>query len=145
MKKAFASLTTAIVYFTTAMPVLAQGVPQEWTGVCVEGDVATIMGFQCLLANVFSVGITVIGLAGFVMFIYSAFKLMLSGGNTKATESARNTITYAVVGIAVAISAFIILNLIAAFTGVELIKTFRLTAEDTPAPTTQRGRFQIQE
>lgn len=147
MKKTVTSfLILAVLFLIFPLSVSAQG-PQAWSGVCVAGpndDVATILGLQCLLANVFSIGITVIGLAGFVMFIYSAFQLMLSGGNSKATESARNSITYAVVGIVVAISAFIILNLIAAFTGVDIITTFRLSVDDAPTPT-RRGGFQIQQ
>lgn len=132
MKKVLFSLTfTTLSFLIAATPALAQG-PQAWSGVCVENGVATILGLQCLLANVLSVGVTVIGLIGFVMFIYSAFQLMLSGGNSKATESARNAITYAVVGIVVAISAFIILNLLAAFTGVSLLTRFSLSVDNFP-------------
>lgn len=119
--------------FLFAQPALAQG-PQPWSGDCVETrvgyenntpyQVATIQGFGCLLANVFSVAITMIGLVAFAMFIFASFKYMLSGGNSKGIESARGTITYAIIGIIVALSAFIIVNLIAAFTGVDIITNF---------------------
>src|SRR5262245_53794023 len=101
-------------------PVYAQ--TQTWSGVCVgptqlnsntnASDVATIQGIQCLVANIFTVIITVIGLAGFVMFIVGAFRYMVSGGNSKGTETAKNTLTFMVIGITVALSGFIILNLL---------------------------------
>lgn len=99
----------------------AQAQTAAWEGVCVEGTgadaVATIQGIQCLVANVLSVAITGIGLSGFVMMIIGSFKYLLSGGNSKGIEEARGTITFAIVGLVVALSAFIILNILEAFTG----------------------------
>jgi len=100
--------------------------PQEWTGVCVldktqsgfVSDVATIQGLQCLLANVLSVAVTLIGLAAFGVFVFSAIQLMLSGGNSKGLEAAKGSMTMAIVGIVVSLSAFIILGLISQFTGI---------------------------
>lgn len=94
-------------------------------------DVATVQGLECLIANIFTVIITLIGLAGLVMFIVGGFMWMLSGSNSGNTEKARNAITYAVVGIVVALSAFIIINLIANFTGVQTITKFIIPDSDT--------------
>ncbi|MCA9370136.1 hypothetical protein KC686_03190, partial [Candidatus Woesebacteria bacterium] len=80
----------------------------------------------CLVANVFVVIITLIGLAGFVMFIIASFRWMTAGSNTEGIKKARATMTYAVVGIVVSLSAFIVLNVLADFTGVEAIKVFRI-------------------
>lgn len=85
-------------------------------------DVATIQGFACLIGNVLSVAITLIGMVALVMFIAASFRYLLSGGNSKSTEQARSTLTYAVAGLVVAISAFIILNLISNFTGIDVSK-----------------------
>jgi hypothetical protein len=126
-------VTSLIAYLYTASNVFAQ--TSTWTGVCVGGaanDVATLQGLECLIANVFTVIITLIGLAAFVMFIVGSVRWLISGGNASNVEKARNTMTYAVVGIVIALSAFIVLNLIAGFTGVETIKTFRIpTSSDT--------------
>lgn len=111
-------------FFIFAQQAFAQS---AWSGVCVGGDdndVATIQGLECLIANVFQVILTVIGLAGFVMMIIGAFRWLVSGGNAKGVEAARNTITFAVVGLVVALSAFIVLNLIASFTGINVITSF---------------------
>ncbi len=99
-----------------------------WVGACVGGagkDVATIQGVECLIANALTVFIALIGLAAFVMIVIAAFRYLVSGGNTTSTEKARNTVTWAIIGIVVALSAFIILNLLSAFTGVDLTK-FRI-------------------
>lgn len=146
-KNIFKSLLIALILTTIILPgtVHAQ---EAWSGVCVaEGlqatesgleagrgdDVATIQGFQCLIANAFSVIITVIGLAGFVMFVIGAFQWMLSGNNSKGVETARQSMTYAVIGIVVALSGFIIINLIAEFTGVNVIRQFIIPGSDAPA------------
>lgn len=128
----------------------AQSFGSAWGGVCVGGaeqDVATIQGFECLLANILTVFIALIGLAAFVMVLVGAFRYLLSGGNTKSTEQARSTITWAIIGIIVALSAFIILNLLSAFTGVKLTEFFipRSTDEylyETPSGPAPGGNVQ---
>lgn len=133
LKKIASTLTVFLILavgFLTPSPAYAQVQAQPvWTGRCVDAvytDVATIQGLECLIANVLTVAMTLIGLAGFALIIIGAFKYMVSGGSTKEIESARNTISFVVVGIVVALSAFIILNLITAFTGVGIIQQFRI-------------------
>lgn len=135
--KRLAAIGLAFVLLLTVLLVppfaQAQG-PQTWRGVCVagpDGDVATIQGFQCLIGNILSVAVTGIGLAGFVMLIVGAFTYQLSGGSSKSAETARNTITFAIVGLVVALSSFIILNMIAAFTGINAVTQFTIFAPNT--------------
>ena len=109
----------------------AQGIsgPQPWTtgaDACAYQGTATIRGIECIVANVLSVAITLLGLAGLVMMILGAFRYLISGGNSKETETARNTLTYAVIGLVVGLASFVILNLIAEFTGVKTILDFSL-------------------
>ncbi len=122
-----------------ALPPQAAAQTLPWSGGCIydadttddDAGVATIQGIECLVANVFIVFITIIGLAGFVMFIIASFRWMTSGGNTKGVETARNTFTFVVIGIVVALSAYIIINLIAAFTGINIIREFRVPNSDS--------------
>lgn len=115
------------IFLLSAHPTFAY-TPREWSGVCVASslpdgsDVATLQGLECLIANVFSIIITVIGLAGFIMFVIGAFRWMLSGNDSKGVETAKNTMTFAIIGIVVAISGFIILNLLSSFTNIDLTK-----------------------
>lgn len=102
---------------------------QSWEEIntgCVNAGVATVQGFGCMMANVLSVFLTILGVTGFIMVLYAAFNMMVMGGNSQATEKSKNTITMAIVGIILALSAFIIINLIAEFTGVETIKNFSI-------------------
>jgi len=112
-------------------PVFAQ--QKDWGGVCVGGedkDVATVQGLECLIANIFTVIITLIGLSAFIMFIVGSLTWLTAGSNSGNMEKARKSFTYAVVGIVVALSAFIILNLIASFTGVNIIRNFSIPTSD---------------
>ena len=134
MKKTFSRLQLAVMsVLWLALPaaVSAQMVgPQEWGGDCIEGDVATIQGLRCMIANILSIAITTIGFAGFIMLIVGSFRYLASGGNSKGTETAKNTITFAVIGLVVALSSFVILNLIAEFTGVKTILVFVIPSAD---------------
>lgn len=124
-----------VAFLYSTSPTFAQ--TASWSGVCVGGidnDVATVQGLECLIANVFTVIITLIGLAAFVMFIIGAVRWLISGGNSSNVDKARNTMTYAVIGVVIALSAFIVINLIAGFTGVETIKTFRIPTSDDTIP-----------
>jgi hypothetical protein len=122
LQNAYAFFVAFIFTFLlSATPAFAQG--QEWSeGVCVVTargqQVATLQGLQCLIGNILGVAVTLIGIAAFGIFVISSVQIMLSGGNSKGLESAKGSMTYAVVGIVVALSAFIILNLISQFTGI---------------------------
>lgn len=105
-----------------------------WTAnYCEVSGVATVQGLQCLIGNVMMVAVSLIGFAGFVMLIFGAFRYLISGGNSKGTEGARNTIMYAVIGLILALSSFVILNLIAQFTGIPSLTTFFIP-EDSVTP-----------
>ncbi len=129
MKKFLSLLASTAVFLSAPSPVSAQ--TKAWSGVCVGStaatkDVATIQGLECLIGNIFTIIITLVGLAGFVMFIVASFRYLLSGGNTKGTETARNSFTFVIIGIVVALSGFIILNFISTFTGVKDVTIFSI-------------------
>ena len=126
-----------LTFLSVAAPVRAQA-PKEWEDACVRevtnsdgstDKVATIQGIQCLIANVFSVAITILGLVGFVMLVIGSFYYLLSGGNSKGVETAQKTFTYAIIGLVVALSSFIILRFLAQFTGVSLIERFTIPTD----------------
>lgn len=127
----FAVLFAFVVVFGVPANVSAQGT-RAWSGVCVASGVATIQGFQCLIANILRIAVTGIGFAGFVMLIVGSFRYLLSGGNPKGIDEGKKTITYAVLGLIMALSAYFILRIIADFTGVEGILNFTI-----PAPSGQ--------
>jgi len=117
--------------FPIVKPVQAQASSWEQINAnCVVDGVATIQGIGCMLANVFSVVLTLIGLAGFVMIIYAAFIMLTSAGKSQQVEKSKNTITFAIIGIVLALSAFIIINLLASFTGIEILKSFSIPGSE---------------
>lgn len=54
--------------------------------------------------------------------IYGGIKWITSGGDKAGVESARKTITYAIVGLVIAFLAFFIINMIGSFFGVTLLR-----------------------
>lgn len=92
-------------------------------------EVATLQGIGCIARNILAVATTVIGLLAFVMLILGAFLWLSSGGQGKHIEAARQTITYAIAGLLVALMSFFIINLIANFTGAKGILRFDIFEE----------------
>ena len=123
------------------LPPLVSAQTKEWVdiqkdGFCVAGpyqDIATIQGIVCLLANVLSITLTGIGLAGFIMMIVGSLKYMILGGSEGA-KSAKGTMTYAVVGLVVALGAYAIMRFISEFTGIESILHFTLPSSLVGTP-----------
>lgn len=89
-------------------------------------QVATIQGFECIMQRVLNIAVSFIGLASFIMFIVGAFLFLTSGGSPKGAEAGRNTMTYAIIGIVIALLAAFILRFVAGFTGVGGILNFNL-------------------
>lgn len=136
LKKTFKKLSiftyTSLMFLYSALP--AKAATTGWSGVCIDTDnpdVATIQGFQCLIARLLSNFLTLVGIVSFLMFVVSGIRIMLSGGNSQAVEKSKSSITFAVVGLVVALSSFIILNLLSEFTGVKNILQFVIPTSDT--------------
>jgi hypothetical protein len=85
---------------------------------CAPEEIATIQCIECIFMNFLNIATTLAGLAVFVMFIAGGFQYLTSMGDPKGTESARNTLTYAVLGLVLVIAAWFILQFIEEFTGV---------------------------
>jgi len=66
-----------------------------------------------------------LGFAGIVLFlllIVGGFKYITSGGDPKAVEGAKKTLTYAIGGLVVILLSYLILVLITNITGVDVTK-----------------------
>lgn len=103
-----------------------------WNSDCfssLEGakNVATIRCLEPLFKNIVQAVVALAGVALFVMLLIGGFHFLFSGGDQKKLEAARGTMTGAIIGIVIIVTAFLILNTIAVFTGVESIKTFKVT------------------
>lgn len=62
------------------------------------------------------------GIALLVIIIIGGFKYITAGGNPQQAESAKKTLTYAIIGFVLLASSFLILKFIQQFTGVDVTK-----------------------
>jgi TRAP-type C4-dicarboxylate transport system permease small subunit len=85
-----------------------------------EDDVATFQGLENVFSRVISIVIGLAGLAFFIMLVLGGFKYMTAGGDPKAVESAKNTLTYAIAGLVLIALSYLILVFIEQFTGVNV-------------------------
>lgn len=113
--------------------------PREWETVipgCIDPQtgVPTIKCLEAVFANVLSVVATLAGIALFVMLTIGALRYLTSGGDPKATEAARKTMTSAILGITLIVGSYLILRLISSFTGLDLLK-FEIPTFSAPTPT----------
>lgn len=84
------------------------------------GGVATIKGIEAIFENVITVALAFAGIVLFVMFLTGGFRYLTAGGDAKATEAARGTLTHAIAGLVVLVLAYIIIQFISVITGVDL-------------------------
>lgn len=85
-----------------------------------QGDVATLKYLETIFANVISIALAFAAIVLFVMFLVGGFKYLTSGGDPKALEAAKGTLTHAIAGLVVLVLAFLILQLIKTITGVDV-------------------------
>ncbi|OGM10802.1 hypothetical protein A2Z22_02860 [Candidatus Woesebacteria bacterium RBG_16_34_12] len=86
----------------------------------VINGVSTIHGLEVIVNNIIVLALGFAGLALFIMLILGGFKYITSAGDPKKTESAKNTITYAILGLVLMALAYLILVFISQFTGVNV-------------------------
>ena len=94
--------------------------PAIWQYPCIDSatGVATIQGFECLFKNILRITTTVAGLAFGIMIIIGGFKLIFAGGEQKGLQSAKNSFTFAIIGLVLVLAIWFILSFIEHFTGV---------------------------
>lgn len=92
-----------------------------------DTDVATIGSLVSLFKNIVQAVVALAGVVLFVMLLIGGFSYLFSGGDQKKLEAAKGTISSAIIGLIVLISAYIIFSLIKMFTGTD-ITTIQLVA-----------------
>jgi TRAP-type C4-dicarboxylate transport system permease small subunit len=76
---------------------------------------ATLRDFEATFYNLLTAILALAGITVFIMLIIGGFRYITSGGDPKSTESAKNTITYAVAGLLVIALAYIIIRVVQQF------------------------------
>jgi hypothetical protein len=88
---------------------------------------ANITGLETIFGNIIRAALALGGIALFIMIIIGGFTYLSSSGDSKKAESAKNTVTYAILGVVLLALAYLILRLIASFTGVNAILNFDIS------------------
>ena len=81
-------------------------------GACQAKDPSQQSDLQVNIENITNFLLYAIGVVSVIMLIIGGFRYVLSQGDQKAAESARNTILYAIIGIVIAILAFAIVRFV---------------------------------
>jgi hypothetical protein len=101
---------------------LLAAAPSAWDSDSVVDGVATIRGVGDLVANILVVLLPLAGLLVAVMVVVGGFQLITAGGEKEGIAKAKNTFTYAIFGLVIAIAGWFILLFVKDFTGIEVTK-----------------------
>lgn len=80
---------------------------------------AKISNLQGVFSSVIGVAINLCGVAVIVMFLVGGFGYLTAGGDKEATQKAQKTLTFAVAGFILVLSAWIIMKLLGNFLGID--------------------------
>ncbi len=98
----------------------------DWSSCLTPQGVATLSCIPIVFKNVVDWLLLFSAVTALFFILFAAFKFIRSGGQPKLVEDARNTLTYAIIGLVVILLSFAIINLISAVTGVSCITQFGL-------------------
>lgn len=84
-------------------------------------DVATLACIPVVINNVINAALVFSGVLALILIIYSGIKYITSRGDQTAIDSAKKTLTYAIIGLIVIFLSFFIVKLISTLTGVTQI------------------------
>ena len=103
--------------FTVTSPVSAQF--REWSGdpndpksSCLVDGIPTLKCLEVLFGNLLFLSNTFIILVLFIMFVIGSFNFLTSLGNPEKIETAKGTFKWAIIGLILYASAYLILTLI---------------------------------
>jgi hypothetical protein len=85
-------------------------------------EIAKISDLGTVFSNVVRLALGLAGIVLFLLLIVGGFKYITSGGDPKAVEVAKKTLTYAIGGLIVILLSYLILVLITTITGVDVTK-----------------------
>jgi lysylphosphatidylglycerol synthetase-like protein (DUF2156 family) len=98
MKKALLINSVILTALLNATPAFAQ-----------SADVTKVQSF---LTNIIQIMVTLAGLVSVAFFVWGGFRYMTSSGNPEALDGAKKTVLYSGVGLAIALGAYVLMNII---------------------------------
>lgn len=98
----------------------------DWSHCAING-VPTLSCIGPLFQTAIAVALDLAGTVSLFLIIVAGIQYITSGGG-KQVETAKNTFTYAIIGLVIVLLAIFIINLIAGITGVTCILSFGTVA-----------------
>lgn len=65
---------------------------------------------RIIVGRIIQVGLGLLGIVAFVLIVYGGFMIMTAAGNEEKVETGKNVLLYAVIGLAIILSAYSITN-----------------------------------
>jgi hypothetical protein len=87
-------------------------------GNCGVDGVATLDCIFPIIGNIIYWALGLSGTVALFMIIFAGYQFLFSGGDSKAVDGARKTLTFAILGLVLIFLSFTILSIIATVTGV---------------------------
>ena len=91
------------------------------------GQAATLNCLPLVIQQLINVALIFAGTVAVIMIIWAGMRFIRSGGDAKQAQGARQTMTWAIIGLVMILLSFAILNFISDFTGVSCIKLLGFT------------------
>lgn len=98
------------------------------TGDKTSNGVPTLSCIPYLFSHLIYYAFLFAGAVAVIIIIWAGIKYIRSGGDAKQTQSARQTLTFAVIGLIIILSSVFIVNFISLVTNVPCIKNFGFTS-----------------
>ncbi|MGH7203966.1 MAG: hypothetical protein ACREHC_05980 [Candidatus Levyibacteriota bacterium] len=126
MKKLFFILYVFVFSFLFVTPLSAHAQGTEWGG-CVDANgVASIACLPIIFSNLINAALIFLSSVALILFIYAGILFVRSGGDPKQVQTARATITYAIIGLVLVLSSYGIITIISYTTGAKCIEVISL-------------------
>lgn len=99
----------------------------------IVASVATLNCFPVVFEKFIFAALIFAGATAVIVIIIGGIKYLLSGGDAKKVEGAKKTITFAIIGLIIVLSAAFIVSLVADITGVGCIKFANISLNNLSA------------
>lgn len=91
----------------------------DWLPCLDKNGVATLACIPIIIKNVITAALVFAGITALILIIYSGIKFISSRGDQNAIDSAKKTLTYAIIGLIVIFLSFFVVNVLGQLTGVD--------------------------
>lgn len=87
-------------------------------------QIATLDCIPIVFRNIIRAALMFAGIIALIFIILSGIKMVTSGGDPKAVDAAKKTLTFAIIGLVIVLLSFFIVSIIGYITGAQCINNF---------------------